>query len=86
MAADDLEEEMQALQAEERRGSCASQSNGCCCDPAMVEQIFACGAVHAEHFFKAMQEEFKKKRFKAPAAPEHMRENGIRGTAGKWVL
>ena len=28
--ADILEEEIQALQAEERRGSCASQSNGCC--------------------------------------------------------
>ena len=33
------EEEVQALQAaEERSGSCASQSNGCCSDPAMVEQ------------------------------------------------
>ena len=33
MAADDLEAEVKDLQAgEERRGSCASQSNGCCFD------------------------------------------------------
>ena len=58
MAADDVEEEIKEFQAgEERRGSCASQSNGCCFDPPMVEQVFACGAVHAEHCIKAVQEE-----------------------------
>ena len=72
MAADDLEDEIQILQAgEERRGSCASQANGCCFDPAMVEQVLACDAVHAEHHIKAMREEFTQ-RFKAPAAPEQL--------------
>ena len=52
-------------QEEERRGSCASQSNGCF-DPAMVEQVFACGAV-----IQAMREEFNR-RFKAQAALEQM--------------
>ena len=43
-----LEEEIQALQAgEERRGSCASQSNECCFDPAMVEQFTTMGAAQA---------------------------------------
>ena len=40
-------------------------------DPAMVEKVLACGTVHAEHCMKAMQDEFSK-RFKAPAAPEHI--------------
>ena len=35
----DILEEIQALQAgDERRNSCASQSNGCCFDPTVVEQ------------------------------------------------
>ena len=47
-AADGLEVEIQAVQAgEERRGSCASQSNGCCCDPAMVKHVLAIGATQA---------------------------------------
>ena len=38
--ANNVDEEIQALQAgEERRGSCASQSNGCCFDPATVEHF-----------------------------------------------
>ena len=28
---------------EDRRGSCASQTNGCCFDPAMEEQLFTLG-------------------------------------------
>ena len=37
-AASEVEEEIRILQArEERRGSCASQSNGWCFDPAIVE-------------------------------------------------
>ena len=44
-AAAELENDIQALQAGEgRRGSRASQSNGCCFDPARWEQVFACGA------------------------------------------
>ena len=35
---EELDEEIRNLQAgEERRGNCASQSNGCCFDPAVVE-------------------------------------------------
>ena len=70
--ADDLEDEIQILQAgEERRGSCASQSNGCFFYPAVVEQVFASGAAHAENDVRAMQEEFFR-RFKAPAALEQL--------------
>ena len=40
-----LEDEIQALQAgEETRGSCASQSNGCCTNPAIVEQHRLCSS------------------------------------------
>ena len=43
-----IDEEVQALQAgEERRGSNASQSNGCCFGPAMVEHFLALGAAQA---------------------------------------
>ena len=52
-----MEEEIQALQAgEERRGSCASQSNECCFDPAMVEQFLTMGAAHAEQYIQAFNE------------------------------
>ena len=44
----DLDEEIRILQAgEERRGSCASQSNGCCFDPAVVEHFITMGAAQA---------------------------------------
>ena len=67
---------LHTLQAgEERRGSCASQSNGCCFDPAMLlwqmEQVFACGAARAERFIRVVREVFWR-RFKAPAAPDQM--------------
>ena len=49
-----LEDEVQSLQAgEERRGRCVSQANGCCFDPAVVEQVFARGAAHTEHLIHA---------------------------------
>ena len=52
----ELDNELQALQAgEERRGSCASQSYGFCFDPAMWEQVFACGATQAERFVQFTQ-------------------------------
>ena len=35
---------------EERRGSNASQSNGCCFDPAVLELVFASGETRAAHF------------------------------------
>ena len=82
--ADGLEDEIKILQAgEERGGSCASQSNGCCFDPAMVDQIFACGAVHAEHYIQAMQEEFIR-RFKAPAALEQVAGGEERREWKEW--
>ena len=46
--ADVLGEEIQALQVgDERRNSCASQFNGSCFDPTMVEQFIAAGAAQA---------------------------------------
>ena len=52
MAADELEVEIQALQAgEERRGCSASQSNGCCFDPAVLEQVIAFGETRAANFY-----------------------------------
>ena len=81
----DLEDEIEILQAgEERRGICAWQSNGCCFDLAMVHQVFACGAVHTEHFIQAMQEEFNR-RFEAPAAPEPMAGGGERERLGRMA-
>ena len=41
----DLDEEIRILQAgDERQTSCASQTNGCCFDPAVVEQFITMGA------------------------------------------
>ena len=49
-AAAELENEIQTLQAgEERRGSSASQSNGCCFAPA--KQVFAFGETRAASFY-----------------------------------
>ena len=43
-AASEVKEDIRIFQAgEDRRGSCASQSNGCCWDRAMLEQFFAFG-------------------------------------------
>ena len=84
-AAGELQDDIQILQARDvRRGSCASQSNGCRFDPGMVEQIFARGAAQTEHF-QAMQEEFNK-RFQAPATPEQMAGGGEREDwEGDWM-
>ena len=43
-----LDEEIRILQAgDERRNICASQSNGCSFDPAVVEQLITTGATQA---------------------------------------
>ena len=56
--ADILEEEIQTFQAgEQRRGSCASRSNGCCFNTAVVEQFLAMGAVQAMQLLAFIQEE-----------------------------
>ena len=81
MAAEHLEEEFRCLQAgEERRGSCASQCNGCCLD-AVVEQLFTLGATHARQQIQALQEELIR-RFEIPATPAHMAGGEERG--GEW--
>ena len=80
MAAEDLEEELRGLQVEEGRGSCASQSNGCCLD-AVVKQLFTGAATHARQQFQALQEDFFK-RFKAPTALAQMPGGEERG--GEW--
>ena len=47
-AASEVEEEIRIFRAgEERRGSCASQSNGCGLDPAMVEHFLTMRATQA---------------------------------------
>ena len=79
MAADVVEEEIQdLLPGGERRGSCASQSDGCCFDPAMVEQIFTFGAAHAEQNIQALREEWIR-RFKVPATLVHTTGREERG-------
>ena len=35
------------------RPSCSSESSGCCFDPAMCEQVFACGATQTESFIQS---------------------------------
>ena len=68
----------------EKRQLCVPQANGCCFDPAVVVQVFACGASHAEHLIQALQEEVNR-RFKAPAAPEQMAGAGEREDCeGDW--
>ena len=85
MAADDLEEEIRVLQAgEERRGICASQSNGCCFD-SLLEHLFTLGAAHARQQIHALQEEFRR-RFDVLGTPVHMagREEGKRLKRSKY--
>ena len=72
---DDLEVEIQAVQAgEERRGSCASQSNGCCFDPAMVEHFLTMGATQALQQLAFIHGEISRvyggQHLPEPAAPE----------------
>ena len=44
----DPDEEIRVLQAgDERRNSCASQTNGCCSDPAVMDQFITMGAGQA---------------------------------------
>ena len=58
-AAAELDNEIQALQAgEETKDSSASQSNGCCFDPTIWEQVFAFGETRTASFIQFMQQEF----------------------------
>ena len=60
---------------EESRGSCASQSNGCCLHPAMVEQFLAVGAAQAVQQLTFIRGEISRvyggQHQPEPAAPEH---------------
>ena len=71
----------QGVQAGEvRRGSCASQSSGCCL-AAVVEQFFTVGVTHARQQIQSFQEEFCK-RFDVPTALAQMAGGEERG--GEW--
>ena len=54
-----------------------------CRQTPLAEQVFDCGAVHAEHYIQAMQEEFIR-RFKALADPEQMAGGEERGNLEEW--
>ena len=59
-AEEDLDEVIRVVQAgEDRRGSCASQSNGC--GTVVVEQLFTLGAAQALQPIQALQEEFNRR-------------------------
>ena len=73
------EEEIQALQAvEERSGSCASQSNGCCFNPAVVEHFLTLGAAQAMQQLNFVHGEicrvFGGQYQTVPTAEEHLAE------------
>ena len=60
-AAAELENEIQNMQArEERRGSSASQSNGCCFDAAILEKLTAMGAAEAMQQLTYLQQDVTK--------------------------
>ena len=93
--ADNLEEEIQALQAgEERRGSCVSQSNGCCFNPATVQQQhrlieksagFSVGNIRRCQQLQSMwQEEKRKKSGKEIGTSKMLQATGIK--ALQWIL
>ena len=72
-SAAELEVEIQAPQAgEERRGSSASQSNGCCFDPAVLEQVLAFRETRAANCIHFMQQEFVRQ-YRASGVPEQGR-------------
>ena len=69
----ELEEEIRIFQAGDgRRNSYASQSNGRCFDPAVVERLFTLGAPQAWQQIQALQEEFNRRfvgLYPVPATP-----------------
>ena len=86
-----MEVEIQALQAgEERRGSSAWQSNGCCFDPAVLEQVFAFGAETFIHFLQQQavhskeQEQKRKKLGKETGMMRRRRMSGMK--VMRWLL
>ena len=74
-----MDEEIRNLAGEERRNSCASQSNGCCLDPTVVEQLLTLGAAPA--WQQALREELTKMcevLHQSPATPVHTSGGGDR--------
>ena len=85
MADVELNEEIRNLQAgDERRGSCALQSNGCSFDPAVVlEPYITMGATRAWRQLSLIQAELSRvlgvQQHQVPATLVHMPERGGRG-------
>ena len=69
-------------QGEERRGSCASQSNGCCFDSVM-EQLFTLETAHARQEIQPLLEEVIRS-LEVPATPVHIwQEERTEADSGK---
>ena len=87
-AAAELENQIQTLQVgEERRGCSASQSNGCCFDPATGEQVFAFGETRAASFIQFIQQEFVRQcRTPDPKETGMMRSKVGGMKALRWIL
>ena len=80
----ELYEEIRILQAgDEKRNSCASQSNGGCFDPAVVQQFITMGATQAWQQLTCIQGELSRvhavQHQPAPATPVHVLEGGEGG-------
>ena len=76
-AAAELENEIQTLQAgEERRGSSASQSNGCCFAPTMLGQVFALGEARATSFMQFICRALQNSRRSGAVQEEKRKEIG----------
>ena len=76
MAEVELNKEIRSLQADdERRGNSASQSNGCCFVPAMVEHFHTMGAAQAWQQLSFVQGDLSKvygvQHHPVPATPLH---------------
>ena len=81
MAEVELDGELRGLQVgDEMRGSSASQSNGCCFDTTVFQQLFATGTEQALQQIAAVKKEptenLETQHQPAPATPVHVPEGG----------
>ena len=81
MAEVELDEEVRGLHAgDERRGSSASQSNGCCFDSAMVELLVTMGAAQRWQHLSSLQGKLSRaygvQHQPVPATPVHVPKVG----------
>ena len=65
----------QVLAGRGRRGSCASQSNGCCFD-AVMEQLFTLGATHARQQIQALIQRKRRRVERGATAKSSQSPNG----------